>query len=116
MTAPATIREFEERLAELAERIGLSPSPCLRRVRALEEHGLITQYRAVVDARARPAARDPVRGPGGGPPRGDAGTSAICAVRGNGVGDVARVKCAIGGLGKDLRALGLSRSLMWRPE
>nr|WP_275437175.1 MULTISPECIES: Lrp/AsnC family transcriptional regulator [unclassified Halomonas] len=36
---------------ELAERIGLSPSPCLRRVRALEEHGLITQYRAVVDAR-----------------------------------------------------------------
>ncbi|WP_447553793.1 Lrp/AsnC family transcriptional regulator [Vreelandella sp. EE22] len=35
----------------LAERIGLSPSPCLRRVRALEEHGLITGYRAQVDAR-----------------------------------------------------------------
>ncbi|WNL39743.1 Lrp/AsnC family transcriptional regulator [Halomonas sp. PAMB 3264] len=35
----------------LAERIGLSPSPCLRRVRALEEHGLIAGYRAEVDAR-----------------------------------------------------------------
>ncbi|MCB1967615.1 MAG: Lrp/AsnC family transcriptional regulator, partial [Candidatus Accumulibacter sp.] len=31
---------------DLAERIGLSPSPCLRRVRALEESGLITGYRA----------------------------------------------------------------------
>jgi Lrp/AsnC family leucine-responsive transcriptional regulator len=36
---------------ELAERIGLSPSPCLRRGRALEESGLITGYRAVLDAR-----------------------------------------------------------------
>lgn len=36
---------------ELAEQIGLSASPCLRRVRALEEGGLITGYRAVVDAR-----------------------------------------------------------------
>ncbi len=36
---------------ELAERIGLSPSPCLRRVRTLEESGLITGYRAVLDAR-----------------------------------------------------------------
>ncbi len=36
---------------ELAERIGLSPSPCLRRVRALEESGLITGYRALVDAK-----------------------------------------------------------------
>lgn len=36
---------------ELAERIGLSPSPCLRRVRALEEGGLITGYHAVLDAR-----------------------------------------------------------------
>ena len=34
---------------ELAERIGLSPSPCLRRVRALEETGLITGYRAMLD-------------------------------------------------------------------
>ena len=37
---------------ELAERIGLSASPCLRRVRALEEAGIITGYRAVADARA----------------------------------------------------------------
>ncbi len=36
---------------ELADRIGLSPSPCLRRVRALEEGGLITGYRALVDAK-----------------------------------------------------------------
>ena len=36
---------------ELAERIGLSPSPCLRRVRALEDSGVITGYRAVVDAK-----------------------------------------------------------------
>lgn len=37
---------------ELAERIGLSPSPCLRRVRALEESGAIIGYRALVDAKA----------------------------------------------------------------
>ena len=35
---------------DLAERIGLSPSPCLRRVRALEESGLILGYRAVLDS------------------------------------------------------------------
>ncbi|HUW49756.1 MAG TPA: Lrp/AsnC family transcriptional regulator [Sulfuricella sp.] len=37
---------------ELADRIGLSPSPCLRRVRVLEESGLIAGYRALVDAKA----------------------------------------------------------------
>lgn len=36
---------------ELADRIGLSPSPCLRRVKALEESGLIQGYRALVDAK-----------------------------------------------------------------
>jgi Lrp/AsnC family leucine-responsive transcriptional regulator len=36
---------------DLADRIGLSPSPCLRRVRALEEAGLIAGYRALLDAR-----------------------------------------------------------------
>ncbi len=36
---------------DLAERIGLSPSPCLRRVKALEESGLIRGYRALLDAR-----------------------------------------------------------------
>lgn len=35
---------------ELAERIGLSPSPCLRRVRTLEESGLIRGYHALLDA------------------------------------------------------------------
>ena len=34
---------------ELAERIRLSPSPCLRRVRALEAAGVIRGYRADVD-------------------------------------------------------------------
>jgi len=37
---------------ELADRIGLSPSPCLRRVRALEESGIIVGYRTLLDAKA----------------------------------------------------------------
>ena len=36
---------------DLADRIGLSPSPCLRRVRTLEESGLIAGYRAHLDAK-----------------------------------------------------------------
>lgn len=36
---------------ELADRIGLSPSPCLRRVRALEESGIIRGYAALLDAK-----------------------------------------------------------------
>lgn len=35
--------------AELAERVGLSPSPCLRRVRLLEEAGVIAGYAAHLD-------------------------------------------------------------------
>jgi DNA-binding Lrp family transcriptional regulator len=35
---------------DLAQRIGMSPPPCLRRVRALEEAGIITGYRAALDA------------------------------------------------------------------
>lgn len=34
---------------ELARRVGISPPPCLRRVRGLEEAGLITGYRALLD-------------------------------------------------------------------
>jgi Lrp/AsnC family leucine-responsive transcriptional regulator len=37
---------------ELAQRVGLSPSPCLRRVRALEESGAIGGYAARVNPRA----------------------------------------------------------------
>jgi Lrp/AsnC family leucine-responsive transcriptional regulator len=37
---------------DLADRIGLSPSPCLRRMRALEEAGVIAGYRALLDAKA----------------------------------------------------------------
>lgn len=36
----------------LAERVGLSPSPCLRRVRALENAGVITGYVGLVDPHA----------------------------------------------------------------
>ena len=36
---------------ELAERVGLSPSPCLRRVQRLERDGYIEAYRAVLGRR-----------------------------------------------------------------
>ncbi len=36
-------------LAELSAKVGLSPSPCLRRVRLLEKAGVIRRYVAVVD-------------------------------------------------------------------
>jgi Lrp/AsnC family leucine-responsive transcriptional regulator len=36
---------------DLADRIGLSPSSCLRRLRTLEESGLIIGYRALLDAK-----------------------------------------------------------------
>jgi Lrp/AsnC family leucine-responsive transcriptional regulator len=35
--------------AALAERLHLSPSPCLRRLRALESEGVIAGYRAVLE-------------------------------------------------------------------
>lgn len=38
--------------AELAERVSLSPSPCLRRVRRLEEAGVIAGYTAILDRAA----------------------------------------------------------------
>ena len=36
-------------MTELSERVGLSATPCLRRVRLLEERGVISGYVAVVD-------------------------------------------------------------------
>jgi DNA-binding Lrp family transcriptional regulator len=36
---------------ELARRVGISAPPCLRRVRALEEAGYITGYRALLDGK-----------------------------------------------------------------
>ena len=56
-----TIDSFDRRILEtlqddgrlsnvdLADRIGLSPTPCLRRVKALEASGLIRRYNAVLD-------------------------------------------------------------------
>ena len=35
---------------ELAEKVGLSPSPCLRRVRLLEKEGIIDRYVALINA------------------------------------------------------------------
>ncbi|SIQ78214.1 transcriptional regulator, AsnC family [Rhizobium sp. RU20A] len=39
-------------IQDLSEKVNLSPSPCLRRVRILEEKGIITGYTALVDERA----------------------------------------------------------------
>ena len=55
----ATDREILRRLQEdgrltnaaLAERVHLSPSPCLRRLKRLERAGTIAGYRAVLDRR-----------------------------------------------------------------
>ena len=45
---------------DLADRVGLSPSPCLRRVRRLEADGVITGYRAIVDREAAECAYEPI--------------------------------------------------------
>jgi Lrp/AsnC family leucine-responsive transcriptional regulator len=45
-------RDGRMSLADLAEKVGLSPSPCLRRVRTLERDGVIARYVAVLDQRA----------------------------------------------------------------
>ncbi|GAA4136136.1 Lrp/AsnC family transcriptional regulator [Actinomadura keratinilytica] len=37
---------------ELADKVGLTPSPCLRRVRQLERDGVIRGYRALLDGAA----------------------------------------------------------------
>jgi len=52
----------EGRLAnnQLAERVGLSPSPCLRRVRQLEDEGVILGYTALVDREAVGCAYEPL--------------------------------------------------------
>lgn len=52
----AIIRELQldARIAntELADRVGLTPSPCLRRVRHLEQAGVIRGYHALIDPEA----------------------------------------------------------------
>ena len=47
------ILQKEGRLSnqDLADRVALSPAPCLRRVRALEKAGVIRQYAALLDPR-----------------------------------------------------------------
>ena len=36
-------------LSDLSEKVHLSPSPCLRRIRKLERSGIISRYVAVLD-------------------------------------------------------------------
>ena len=45
---------------ELAELVGLSPSPCLRRVRNLEASGVIAGYTAVLDREAIGCSYEPI--------------------------------------------------------
>jgi DNA-binding Lrp family transcriptional regulator len=45
---------------ELADLVGLSPSPCLRRVRHLEDAGVITGYTAQLDRTAVGCSYEPV--------------------------------------------------------
>ena len=51
----ALLRNLQEHArisnVELADRIGLSPAPCLRRVQALERAGVIRKYVALLDDR-----------------------------------------------------------------
>ncbi|MEM7323100.1 MAG: Lrp/AsnC family transcriptional regulator [Actinomycetota bacterium] len=45
---------------DLADLVGLSPSPCLRRVRNLERSGLITGYTALVDRERTGSGYEPL--------------------------------------------------------
>jgi Lrp/AsnC family transcriptional regulator, leucine-responsive regulatory protein len=45
---------------DLADRVGLSPSPCLRRVRQLEADGVILGYTAVIDPHAVGRSYEPL--------------------------------------------------------
>jgi Lrp/AsnC family leucine-responsive transcriptional regulator len=45
-------RDGRATIQEIAERVGLTPSPCLRRVRRLEQKKIIRGYAAIVDQKA----------------------------------------------------------------
>jgi Lrp/AsnC family leucine-responsive transcriptional regulator len=49
----AVLRELQAdgriTVQELSERVGLSPSPCARRIRLMEEAGIIAGYHAMID-------------------------------------------------------------------
>jgi len=49
----AIVRELQAdgriSVQELSQRVGLSPSPCARRIRMLEDAGVIAGYHALVD-------------------------------------------------------------------
>ena len=64
MAANGSLDRFEKKILEelqqdsrqsnqeLAEKIGLSPAACWRRVRSLEDRGVIKRYTAILDAQA----------------------------------------------------------------
>ncbi len=43
-------RDARQTNQELAKRVGLSPAPCWRRLKRLEEEGLVLQYSALLDS------------------------------------------------------------------
>ncbi len=47
----ALVADARISIADLAPRVGLSSTACARRLKALEEHGVITGYRAALDHR-----------------------------------------------------------------
>src|SRR6478672_3092638 len=61
---PATLGAIDQRIlrelqddgrlsnVQLADRVGLSPAPCLRRIRRLERTGVIRKYVTLIDAKA----------------------------------------------------------------
>lgn len=45
-------RDGRATMQQLADQVGLSLSPCHRRVRLLEQHGIISRYAAMIDQKA----------------------------------------------------------------
>lgn len=45
-------QDSRQTMQEISEQVGLSPSPCHRRIKLLEERGVISGYTASVDQRA----------------------------------------------------------------
>jgi hypothetical protein len=48
-SSPRCRRTGRRTNVDVAEAVGLSPSPCLRRIKRLEAEGVIRGYRAVLD-------------------------------------------------------------------
>ena len=53
-------RDGRQTNLQLADRVGLSPCACLRRVQEMERAGIITGYRAVLTGRSWASASSPM--------------------------------------------------------